>query len=77
MTNESWKNPWKFGGGRDGSRDRDPGRDGPRRGELGGRESDKKALDVSPGRATPLVATSPAAPTTAGVPTQSARRSTA
>ena len=36
---------------------------------------DKKAADVSPGHATPSVATSsavPAAPTTAGVPTQSA-----
>ena len=38
----------------------------------GGRESDKKAADVSPGRATPRVATSPAAPTTPGVPTQAA-----
>ena len=36
---------------------------------------DKKTADVSPGHATPSVATSsvvPAAPTTAGVPTQSA-----
>jgi hypothetical protein len=41
----------------------------------GGTESDKKVVDVSPGRATPRVATPsavPAAPTTAGVPTQSA-----
>jgi hypothetical protein len=38
----------------------------------GGMESDKKAVDVTPGRATPRVATSPAAPTASGVPTQSA-----
>ena len=34
MTNESWKNPWKVGSCRDGSRDRHRGRDGPGRGEL-------------------------------------------
>jgi hypothetical protein len=40
----------------------------------GGTESDKKVVDVSPGRTTPRVATPSAvpAPTTAGVPTQSA-----
>ncbi len=38
----------------------------------GARESDGKAVDVSPGRATPRAATSPAAPTAPGVPTQSA-----
>lgn len=37
-----------------------------------GRESDKQGVDVSPARTAPRVATSPAAPTAAGVPTQSA-----
>jgi hypothetical protein len=38
----------------------------------GGRDSDKKVVDVTPGRAAPRVATAPAAPTAAGLPTQSA-----
>jgi hypothetical protein len=72
MTNESWKNPWKLTA----------------IGmalviatvlvtalvvaHWSGREGDKKVVDVSPGRAALRVATSPAAPTAAGVPTQSA-----
>lgn len=35
-------------------------------------DTDKKVVDVAPGRAAPRVAASPAVPTAAGVPTQSA-----
>jgi hypothetical protein len=76
MTNESWKNPWKFGGGRDGSRDRDPGRDGPGRGELGRQGERQEGARRQPGprdaaRAN-LTGTG-----NSGLPTQSAGRSMA
>jgi len=72
MTNESWKNPWKLTAVGMALVIATVVVTGLVVANWGGRESDKKAVDVSPGRATPRVATSPAAPTTAGVPTQSA-----
>jgi len=72
MTKESWKNPWKLIAVGMALVIAAVIVTGLVVANWGGRESDKKAVDVSPGRATPRVATSPAAPTTPGVPTQSA-----
>jgi hypothetical protein len=72
MANEGWKNPWKLTA---------IGMalvivtmlvTGLVVANWSGREIDKKVVDVSPGRSAPRVATSPAAPTAAGVPPQSA-----
>jgi hypothetical protein len=72
MTNERWENPWKLIAVGMALVIATVIVTGLVVANWGGRESDKKAVDVSPGRATPREATSPAAPTTPGVPTQSA-----
>jgi len=72
MTSESWKNPWKLTAIGMALVIATVLVTGLVVANWGGRESDKKVVDVSPGRATPRVASSPAAPTTARVPTQSA-----
>ena len=78
MTNESWKNPWKLVTVGMALVIVTVVATGLVVANWGGRDSDKKAVDVSSGRATPRVATPsavpavPAAPTTAGIPTQSA-----
>jgi len=55
---------------RDGARDRDRARADLVVANWSGGESDKKTVDVSTGHVAPRVATSPAASTAAGVPTQ-------
>lgn len=72
MTNESWKNPWKLTAIGMALVIATVLVTGLVVANWSGRESDKKLVDVSPGRAAPRVATSPVAPTAAGVPTQSA-----
>jgi len=72
MTIQSWNNPWKLTAVGMALVIATVVVTGLVVANWGGRESDKKAVDVSPGRATPRVATSPAAPTASGVPTQSA-----
>jgi hypothetical protein len=73
MTNETWKNPWKLTAIGMALVIATVLVTGLVVANWSGRESDKKkVVDVSPGRAAPLVAASPAAATSAGVPTQSA-----
>jgi hypothetical protein len=76
MTNGSWKNPWKLTAIGMGLVVATVLVTGLVVANWSGRESDKRVVDVSPGRAAPRVATSPATgvPTSpaAGVPTQSA-----
>jgi hypothetical protein len=72
MTNESWKNPWKLTAIGMALVIATVLVTGLVVANWSGTESDKKVVDVSPGPAAPRVATSPAAPTAAGVPTQSA-----
>ena len=69
MTSESWKNPWKLTAIGMALVIATVLVTGLVVANWGSRESDKKVVDVSPGRATPRVASSPAAPR---VPTQSA-----
>ena len=77
MTNGSWKNPWKLTAIGMGLVIAIVLVTSLVVANWSGRESDKRVVDVSPGRAAPRMATSPAAgvPATspaAGVPTQSA-----
>jgi hypothetical protein len=72
MTDESWKNPWKLTAIGMALVIATVLVTGLVVANWSGKESDKKVVDVSPGRAAPRVATSTAAPTVAGVPTQSA-----
>src|ERR1700730_3950176 len=72
MTNETWKNPWKLTAIGMALVIATVLVTGLVVANWSGRQSDKKVVDVSPGRAAPLVATSPAGPTSAGVPPQSA-----
>jgi hypothetical protein len=72
MTNESWKNPWKLTAIGMALVIATVLVTGLVVANWGGAESAKKVVDVSPGRSAPRVATSPAAQTAAGVPTQSA-----
>jgi hypothetical protein len=72
MTSESWKNPWKLTAIGMALVIATVLVTGLVVANWTGGESDKKVVDVSPGRAAPRVATSPAAPTAAGVPTQAA-----
>ena len=69
MTNESWKNPWKLAAVGMALAIATVLVTGLVVANWSGRESDKTVVDVSPSRAAPRVATSPAA---AGVPTQAA-----
>jgi hypothetical protein len=72
MASESWRNPWKLTAIGMALVIATVLVTGLVVANWSGRESDKKVVDVTPGRAAPSVATSPAAPTTAGVPPQSA-----
>ena len=72
MTDESWKNPWKLTAIGMALVIATVLVTGLVVANWSGRDTDKKVVDVSPGRAAPRVASSPAAPTAAGVPTQSA-----
>jgi hypothetical protein len=72
MTNDSWKNPWKLTTIGMALVVATALATGLVVANWGGGQSEKKALDVAPGRTTPRVATTPAVPTAAGVPTQSA-----
>jgi len=72
MRNESWKNPWKLTAIGMALVIATVLVTGLVVANWSGRESDRKVVDVSPGRAAPRVAASPAAPRAAGVPTQSA-----
>ena len=69
MTNESWKNPWKLTAVGMALAIATVLVTGLVVANWSGRQSDKTVVDVSPGRAAPRMATSPAA---AGVPTQAA-----
>jgi len=69
MTSESWKNPWKLTAIGMALVIATVLVTGLVVANWSGRQSDKTVVDVSPGRAAPRMATSPAA---AGVPTQSA-----
>jgi len=72
MTSESWRNPWKLTAIGMALVIATVLVTGLVVANWTGGESDKKVVDVSPARAAPRVATSPAAPTAAGVPTQAA-----
>ena len=72
MTNESWNNPWKLTAVGMGLVIATVLVTGLVVANWSGTEGDKKLVDVSPGRAASRVATSPAAATAPGVPTQSA-----
>lgn len=72
MTNGSWKNPWKLTTIGMALVIATALATGLVVATWSGGQSDKKAVDVTPGRAAPRVAASPAAPTAAGVPTQAA-----
>jgi len=72
MTNDSWKNPWKLTAIGMALVIATVLVTGLVVANWSGSESDKKVVDVSPGRAAPSVATPAVAPTAAGVPTQSA-----
>jgi hypothetical protein len=71
MTNGSWKNPWKLTAIGMGLVIATVLVTSLVVANWSGRESDKRVVDVSPGRAAPRMATSPTSPA-AGVPTQSA-----
>ena len=71
MTNGSWKNPWKLTTIGMALVIATALATGLVVANWSGGQSDKKAVDVAPGRAAPRVAASPAAPAT-GVPTQAA-----
>lgn len=71
MTNDSWKNPWKLTTIGMALVVATALATGLVVANWSGGQSDKKVVDVAPGRAAPRVSASPAAPT-AGVPTQSA-----
>jgi hypothetical protein len=71
MTNKSWKNPWKLTAIGMALVIATVLVTGLVVANWKGQASDKKVVDVTPGRATPRAATAPAAPTAAGIPTQS------
>lgn len=71
MTNDSWKNPWKLTAIGMALVIATVLVTGLVVANWSGRESDKKVVDVAPGRPAPSVATSAPGPTVAGVPTQS------
>jgi hypothetical protein len=72
MTHDSWKNPWKLTTIGMALVVATALATGLVVANWSGGQSDKKAIDVAPGRAAPRVAVSPAAPTAAVVPTQTA-----
>ena len=72
MTNGSWKNPWKLTTIGMALVIATALATGLVVANWTGGQSDKKAVDVAPGRAAPRVAASPAAPAATGVPTQAA-----
>jgi hypothetical protein len=72
MTNDSWKNPWKLTAIGMALVIATVLVTGLVVANWSGRESDKKAVDASPGPTAPSRATSAPVPATAGVPTQSA-----
>ena len=72
MNTDSWKNPWKLTTIGMAIVIATALATGLVVANWSGGQSDKKAVDVAPGRAAPRVATSPAAPAAAGLPTQSA-----
>jgi hypothetical protein len=71
MTNESWKNPWKLTAIGMALVIATVLVTGLVVANWKGQDSNKKVVDVTPGRAAPRAATAPAAPTAAGIPTQS------
>jgi hypothetical protein len=72
MTSESWRNPWKLTAIGMGLVIATVLVTGLVVANWNGGERDRKAVEISPGRAAPRVATSAGAPTAAGVPTQAA-----
>jgi hypothetical protein len=69
MANESWKNPWKLTAVGMALVIATVLVTGLVVANWKGQDSDKKAVDVTPGRTAPRSATAPAAPTAAGTPT--------
>jgi hypothetical protein len=68
MANDSWKNPWKLTAVGMGLVIATVLVTGLVVANWRGQDSDKKVVDVTPGRAAPRSATAPAAPTAAGTP---------